>query len=215
MHYGDCPKKIEARNQTIIGAYESHYGRDQIPGDSQYWTICGRCSYEDGILEQNCELDQVAASGIASFDQMHGVEIDPEIFECNRKVNNGVNWHLGDFYETMVEYSNSNEFKPAIINVDMLLMPKHAASYFSKILMFLSNFDHETMLIANFILEHRHLRSKTVDFVRNLESAACFQCAMQRSRWSFHNEYYWYNGTGKTTTKMSGLIFLKGRSIVN
>jgi len=210
MHYGACPKKIESREQTIINTYRKHYKRDSIPNNTQYWTICGRCSYQPNQLEQNCEPDQIIKSKLANPDQIHGVEIDPEIYKYNINSGINVNWYLGDFYETMVEFANNNNFNPAIINADLLHMPDHAATYLSKIMQFLSHFDGQTMIVCNMVKCICNSRNSDInDMIYGLEKEPCFQNAFSKAKWSFHNEYYWYNGTGKTTTKMMTLIMFK------
>jgi hypothetical protein len=209
MHYGGCPKKIESRYQTIIKAYQNHYNLNTIPKDSQYWSICGRCSYEFGKLEDNCEPDQMIKSGLVKPNQIHGIEIDKEIFKYNQKAHKGINWHIGDFYEIMVEYANNNYFNPAIVNSDMLLMPKLGVQYLSKIMQFLTTSANQVMLVGNFVSEHRHFRFGIEDIIDGMEKEPCFQCSMNMANWEFNKEYYWYNGTGKTTTKMMTIILFK------
>jgi len=212
MHYGACPKKLEARHQTIIKTYQEHYNTKSIPNDSQYWSICGRCSYEMNKLEINCEPDQLIKAELIQPNQFFGVEICPEIYGFNSS-NKGMNWFLGDFYEQMVEYSNDNYFNPAIVNADMLLMPKFGVEYFSRIMHFLTSIDSQNiMLIGNFIMKSRHQVAKQEDILRGLEKEAMFQDSMSEGKWSIHNQFYMYNGTGKTRTKMGTMIFFKGDS---
>ncbi len=216
MHYGQCPKKAESRNQTIIQTYKDKYGANSIPTQAQYWTMCGRCSYSENQLEIGCEPYQILQSGLIEPTQFHGVEIDKDIYSWNSKVNNGMNWHYGDFYTTMIEYSNENTFNPAIVNADLIHMPKHAAPYISKIMMFLSTVGIEkTMLICNIVAEHRYLRSDIKEMCRLLESNTNYQMANNVAKWEIHSDYYWYNGTQKVestgrSTKMMTMIFFKG-----
>lgn len=210
MHYGQCPKKAESRNQTIIQTYRKHHNTNSIPQSSQYWSICGRCSYEENKLETNCEPDQVVNSGLIKSNQFHGIEIDQEIYNWNRRGNSEINWYLGDFYETMVEYANHNEFRPAIVNADLLRMPKFGGQYFARIMQFLSGVGGEVMLVGNFVMEHRQMRATIGDLVKRLEGESCFQYAMNNADWSWNPEFYWYNGTGKTSTKMMTVILFKG-----
>ena len=210
-HYGNCPKKRESREETIIDAWRNKTGLERLPDDAQYWTICGKCSYEENVgeLEPNCEPDQIIKSGLALPSQIHGIELEEKIYRCNVTVKNGINWHLGDFYETIVEYANDNSFNPAIVNADMLLMPDNAARYLAKIMRFLSHNDSEVMLVSNMVEEVRHLRSTVDDFIGSLEKEPNFQYAIDMANWEFVPNYYWYNGTGKTTTKMMTVILFK------
>lgn len=209
MHYGACPKKLEARFQTIIKSYRDHYKIQSIPKNTQYWSICGRCSYEMGKMEENCEPDQLIKSKLIQPNQFYGIEINPDIYQFNMASNNKIHWFLGDFYDQMVEYSNHNNFNPSIVNADMLLMPKYGAEYFSRIMHFLTTSTKKVMLVGNFIAEHRHFRFGIKDIVSGLQKESCFQFSMYNGDWKFNSEYYWYNGTGKTTTKMLTLIIHK------
>jgi hypothetical protein len=209
MHYGACPKKLEARYQTIIKTYRDHYGKQSIPKNSQYWSICGRCSYEMNKLEDNCEPDQLIKAKLIKPNQFFGVEINPEIYEFN-KSNKGMNWFLGDFYEQMVEYSNYNIFSPAIVNIDMLLMPKCGVEYFARIMSFLSSIKTKNiMVVANFIIKTRQHVAHKEDIVKRLEREPLFQNSMSINKWRIYNQFYWYNGTGKTRTKMGSIILFK------
>lgn len=209
MHYGACPKKLEARYQTIIKTYRDYYKQDSIPKDKQYWSICGRCSYKFNQIEPNCEPDQLVKYNLIKPKQFYGVEISPEIFEYNKKSNKKMHWFNGDFYEQMIEYSNNNKFNPAIVNVDMLLMPKCGVEYLSKVMSFLSTKTDKVMVIANFILRAWFHKCDINEITKGLEKEPMFQCAMNNGKWKIHKKVYVYNGTGKTNTKMGSVIFFK------
>jgi len=211
MHYGACPKKIESRHQTIIKTYREHYDIQSIPKNKQYWTICGRCSYAKNQLEDNCEPDQIIKSNLVKPSQFHGIEISEEIYKWNKQANKQIHWHLGDFYETMVEYSNHNVFNPAIVNSDMLLMPKYGTQYLSKVMQFLTTASKEVMLVGNFVTEHRHFRADINDIMRGLQEEPSFQFAFDKGNWKIHNKYYWYKGTGKNHTRMTTIILFKNK----
>ena len=49
-----CPKKQEARSQTIIEQYQIHFGQ-KLPPNKQYWAICGQCATPDGQQLHGCE----------------------------------------------------------------------------------------------------------------------------------------------------------------
>jgi len=209
MHYGACPKKAESRFQTIIKTYRKHYKRDAILANAQYWSICGRCSYETGKLEKRCEPDQVIEAKLITPNQFHGVEINDEIYEFNKKADKRIHWYLGDFYEVMVKCSNQDKFNPAIVNTDMLLMPSFGVQYLSRIMQFLTTSAKEVMLIGNFVTEYRHFRKGIEDIKNGLQKEPCYQFSMNNAKWDFNKEYYWYNGTGKTRTKMTTIIMWK------
>ena len=209
MHYGACLKKAESRLQTIIKAYQGHCKKASIPANSQYWSICGRCSYENGKLEIGCEPDQIIKSKLIQPCQFHGVEIDKEIYNWNKRADKRINWHCGDFYETMVEYTNHNKFNPAIVNADMIVMSKYGSQYLSKIMQFLTTSAKEVMLVGNFVTSQRYFREDINDIKKALSNEPGYQFSMNNGKWRLNKEYYWYNGTGKTRTKMTTIILFK------
>jgi hypothetical protein len=210
MHYGACPKKLEARFQTIISTYRNHYKKNSIPKGTQYWSICGRCSYKIGQIEENCEPDQLIKAQFIKPEQFYGVEINPEIHEFNKNSDSKMYWFLGDFYEQMVEFSNHNKFNPSIVNADMLLMPKCGVEYLSKIMHFLTSIKTvPIMLVGNFIMKTRQHVASPIDIVRGLEKEPLFQDSMNSKKWQIHPMFYTYNGTGKTRTKMGTVILFK------
>lgn len=193
--YSLCPKKAESRAQTIINL--------SAPTSRQYWSMCGRCCHRTGVLTPNSEPDQMLS--IIAPSQFHGVELDPEIHSWNKTVPN-FHWHNGDFYETMVEYANRNVFDPAIVNADMVVMPKFGVPYVAKILQFLTGVSGSTMFVANFVTSYRHMRAGIGDIVSGLEREPCYQYAMSSGRWRWHEEYYWYRGTGNGGTTMTTIV---------
>ena len=107
----------------------------------------------------------------------------------------------------MIEYSNHNRFDPAVVNVDMLLMPKCGVEYLSKILHFVTSLKiKNVMVVCNMILKTRQHVAKSEDIIDGLEKEPCFQASMNQCNWKMHNQFYWYNGTGKTRTKMGTII---------
>ena len=112
----------------------------------------------------------------------------------------------------MAEYSNKHEFNPAIVNVDMVYMPKRGSSYFAKILQLLTTAKEakEVILVGNFVMESRHWRSSIDDIIDGLEKQPCFQFSMHNGNWELGDQYYTYLGTGGDSTTMSTIIYHKG-----
>ena len=160
-------------------------------------------------MENNCEPDQLIKNNLIKPHQFFGVEINPEIYAANKNIKN-INWIHGDFYEQMVEYSNNNTFNPAIINADMLLMPKCGVEYLAKIMCLVTSLNiKEVMIVANFILKTRQHVSSKEEIIRRLEKEPMFQAACYNTKWNIYDNCYQYNGTGKTRTKMGSLILSK------
>lgn len=218
MPYASCPNKRDSRTETIIKTYQNHYNATEIPDHKQYWAICGPCCHNEGTLDIGCEPHQLVESGLITPSQFHGIEIQEKIHNLNKTVNNGMHWYLGDFYNTMVAYSCDNTFDPAIVNADLLFMPKLASQYASKILLFLATVNKEEMMVVcNFIAEHRYFRSNMDEMMKCLEREPTFQAAFTSAKWSIHPEYYWYDGTTKEnhrgrSTRMMTAIFFKEKS---
>lgn len=204
-----CPKKIKARSETIISIYRNNYKRESIPINSQYWTMCGRCSHGDGILGQNVEPDQIIKSGLATSKQIHGVEIDLDVFQGNKSISCGINWHNGDFLETMRNYNEEREFRPAIVNADLVVMHKKASSYIAEIMRLLSSVPGDILLISNIVLQYRSHESSIPEMVEALNKHRACMFALDAANWSQGTHHYEYNGTGKTRTKMGTIILAK------
>jgi len=205
-----CPKKLEARRQTIIEPYKDIFG-ESIPADKQYWAMCGQCSIGGKPLE-DCEIDQVSKAGLITPDQFHGVEINPAIHKLNEQGWPDANWYCGDFYGQMKEACADENFNPAIVNADLISMPDRGVGYFADIMSFLSSVVDETMLVANMVMEYKRFpdRNRDMEFVmQQLNKQDQFQKALKNKNWTLYKkQYYAYNGTGEESKSVMGsLIF--------
>jgi hypothetical protein len=207
-NWGD-PKKIQARQDTILTPYRNFYHRHGIPKNRQYWTMCGQCASAKGELIKGCELDQMVREKLIVPNQFHGSEIVLEIHEVNSMVPEAY-WHNKDFYQAMVEASNRDDFNPAVVNIDTISMTKEGALQIAKIMSFLSKLNiRRVMVIANIILQIRsHFSSnqKTMDFLKELLP---FQFAMSNGGWHIYDRGYVYSGTGGNNTTMGTIIFYR------
>ena len=206
-NWGD-PKKLKARDETILSFYRKTFKRQSLPANKQYWTICGQCSSGDGNPILGCEYDHVVSSKFSKPSQFHGVEIVPEIHTANLTVK-GPHWHQGDFYKAMVAQDNLGDFNPAIVNADLLMMPENGAEYLSRIMAFLTSLNvNGVMVVGNVILRQRQHRFKNDDTVRFLFESAQFKYAMSAGKWVVHPMGYTYNGTGNNRTIMGTVVLL-------
>lgn len=206
-----CPKKLEARRQTIIEPYREIFGKN-IPRGKQYWAMSGQCATSSGLPLENCELDQVVNSGLINISQFHGVEINHEIHKLNDQGWPEANWHCGDFLRVMQGSCADEEFNPAIVNADFITMPDRTIGYLSDILSFLSFVTKEVMLVANMVMEYQRFpeRNRDIEFVMNrLNNKGQFQKSLKNREWKVYNQkYYSYTGTGQESrTTMGSLIF--------
>jgi len=210
LHYPtwNCPKKMEAREQTIILPYRELYKRQSIPKDKQYWTMSG--SYEDSNHNPiKGEFHQVEEAGLISENQFHAIDIDSKIIEQNSSYYPNLNWHCGDFLETMKNYSIDSDFNSAIINCDNVRLPARGIRYLAGLLMFVEdNVEDNVMVISNIMLSHPYQKSaiasgqEMIDLLSNVYHFA--------NRWTAFPHCYKYHGSGKkSSTWMGSLIFVK------
>ena len=203
--YGNCPKKRQARQDTIITQYRKYFGHS-LPEDKQYWTMCGNCTSDDGTLNEGSELGQLVSEGLITYNQFHGVEIETDIYNKNILCNDEANWYCGDFHNTL---SSAEKFNPGLVNCDLIYMPKIGAIYLAKIMALLHSAVDEVLLIGNFILRTRHHVSGGDDIIRYLDKCPQFHVAYDSGQWIMNDAYYWYMGTGGDQTKMGTVIFVK------
>jgi hypothetical protein len=190
MKTWSCPKKIAARADTIIALG---------PVKGQYWSIAGLC---DG---PGCEVDQVLESGIITPEQFHGVEIQRDIYDANMAAYPELQWHHGDFLQVMQDYP---DFRPGLVNADLLDSVDTAADYVAQLLYFL--LPHDTKLVVNFVMECRGYRTTPGHVIERLLEQQLFRYAV-RQGWTHGNRCYLYPGTsGRPRTVMGTFIFQQG-----
>ncbi len=203
------PKKIEAREQTIIIPYKELFNRQSIPKDKQYWTMSGSYCKRNKPIEG--EFHQLEKAKLIKSNQFHAVDIEENIIKKNKEFYPNLNWYVGDFLKTMKEYSLSKKFNPAIINCDNVRLPEKGIAYLISLLMFIdNNVKGELMLISNLMLNNPYRRtvmSSGEDMLNLLYNNKHYTL---NGHWSIFPYYYKYHGTGKrANTYMGSLIFVK------
>ncbi|MGA2063546.1 MAG: hypothetical protein ABSG86_01190 [Thermoguttaceae bacterium] len=187
MKTWSCPKKIAARADTIIALG---------PVKGQYWSMAGLC---DG---PGCEVDQVLNSGIVMPEQFHGVEIQRDIYDANVAVYPELHWHHGDFLQVMQAHP---DFRPGLVNADLLQSVDTAADYVARLLYFLT--PHDAKLVVNFVMECRGYRTTTDHVIERLMQCQQFRYAVRRG-WTHGDRCYLYPGTShRPRTVMGTFIF--------
>ncbi len=182
MKTWNCRKKIEARNQTLI---------HDCP--NQYWSMAGLCT------TPNSEVEQI----LQHIDpwQFHGVEINRDIYDANVEAWPELSWHLGDFFQVMRQCSG---FNPSVVNADLLQTADTAAEYIARIMYLLMPY--EVTLVANFVLEHRHICHDPDYVIQKLTNCHQFRHAMNNG-FEFLGCYR-YPGTGpRSQTVMGSFLF--------
>jgi hypothetical protein len=206
-------KKVQARLDTIIAPYRQRTHRQRLPADAQYWTVCGQCTDLNGKPNPESELSQLLSARLLRPNQFHGVDNSAEIIAANQRAYPDVHWHLGDFYRVLYAESGKPDFRPAIINADLINMPDRAASYTVSLMSILAYCSGPVMLLVNVVLEYQRLAARKSDIERFIvrisddPSLSAVRCC---SAWTDPTEYYFYEGTGDDSrTKMGSLIFWK------
>ena len=206
-------KKKIAREETIINQYRKIYNRQSIPQDKQYWTMCGNLSDNNNNINHDSEYAQIIRESLIQPHQFKGVEIDETIYKRNKQVLPNIEIYQDDFYKTLNRQANQNQFKPAIVNADLINMPEIGAIYISKIIALLSMMPGEIMLVANLVLDSPYIspirKKQDMDrFLFNLLSQHKFNAF--KHHWNFNNECYKYAGNREhSRTSMGSYIFWK------
>jgi hypothetical protein len=206
-------KKKIAREETIINQYRKIYNRQSIPQDKQYWTMCGNLSDNNNNINHDSEYAQIVREGLIKPHQFKGVEIDETIYKRNKQVLPNIEIYQDDFFKTLNRQANQNQFKPAIVNADLINMPEIGAIYISKIIALLSMMPGEVMLVANLVLDSPYIsptrKKQDIDrFLVNLKNQHKFNAF--KHHWNFNNECYKYAGNREhSRTSMGSYIFWK------
>ncbi len=186
MKTWSCPKKIQARAETILS----------LPKPvNQYWSMAGLCTGE------GCEVDQLLSNNFIKPHQFHGVERVQSIYEQNVAAYPNLNWHHGDFFQAMRQYP---DFNPSLVNADLMTSVDTSADFVARLIGLLTPFD--AMLIVNFVMEHRGYKTTVNHVLDRLTECQQFRHAI-RQGWDHNGHCYLYPGTGKRHTLMGTFIF--------
>jgi len=203
-----CPKKKLAREETIISPYREYFSY-QLPAEKQYWTMCGQCATVSGVPIIDTEFNHIISSNLISQDQFFGIEINKDIHKVNTAAYPGIKFINGDFYSTLLEHSNNDNFNPGIINVDLLKTPQYGASTFGNIMHLISKSGiNNVMLIGNFLLRVYYNKEQDGNEIASeLKNNISYKISINTRNWKRRNQYYKYYGTGKSNTVLGSVIY--------
>lgn len=213
-----CPKKQESRDITIVSAYRSIFNRQNIPSNSQYWTLCGGYyNKEKQPLWKGTELDQLTQSGLITIGQYHGVDRENYIIEQNRIHFPQVHWHYGEFLQVARDQAADEKFKPAIVNLDGLNQPRLSIENLKRILRLIDyNCPQEVLLLVNVVLDCPYKGDSPDqlfdgnDFMREFFNNQQVRIA---KHWIIGSDYFEYPGSGEgSKTIMGTFIFAKEKN---
>ena len=207
--YDLCPKKTQARHQTIIEAYRELFG-EKLPKARQYWTLCSQQVAEDGQILSGSELEQVLDSGLISVSQFCGVDRERHVIDLNSKHIPKARWYCDDFYSCL---SKARLFRPAIVNCDLIVMPKTGAPLIGDVISLLTRRGiKDAMVIANFVLKTRYQKDVgAAKIFAELNEVQNFRFFFSRGGWKIYRagQVYSYDGTKRTSARMGSIIFYR------
>lgn len=203
-----CPKKLEAREETIIKSYRKFIGPNSIPSNKQYWTICAAQYNDEGKLLKGCEYDQLTKSGLIKPEQFYGVEMNENIHVNNVLLKLPCHFINDDFLTSMRVHQQLGIFNPAIVNFDTLLMPSRGVKQFENILWFLSDTEtiKDVLVIGNFIVEQRRCQRSPYEIFERMNKTLL----SSHFKLKYHDRPYVYAGSGNDDrTWMASVILWK------
>ena len=204
-NWGKRNIKKQARFDTIISEYQRIFNCDNI-GDKQYWTMCSRCTDDNGKPQEGSEYDQTINSGLLLPNRWNGVDKDAAFIRDNKQAYPTANWYAGDFYWTMREAWSNDAFHPAIVNIDTMVMGPRAAPFVADILDLCSELDN-IMVVINIVTEEprRHRKIPMSTFLDLLGKEPKFRHSERNAKWQFDEEKYLY----KKHSEMGTIILYK------
>jgi hypothetical protein len=207
-----CPKKKLAREETIIKLYRKWSGKESLPGDLQYWSLCGPCGDENGLIPGR-EFDHIISSGLIRPSQWYGVERLPESAANNMLLKDivGGNWFQGNIIDVM---DRQPILRPGFINLDTNSMFEQAMREAGDIMCMLSMSDHPILMTVNVVRGvERYGRSpiSMQEVVKNIKSR-CVLAMLRSEKWNILGnpgqfDFFQYPGTGRSSTTMMSIFF--------
>lgn len=213
----DCIENVYAREKTIIELYRLLFQRDSIPKDRQYWTMCGAYfNFKQNRIVKG-ELVQLLKAGFIKPEQFYGVDREQIIIDKNRELFPEIKWIHGDFEKSMLSYSISGNFNPAIINYDGVMQPVYGMRYLKKIMKLLDwNFSNDVLLIASFVLKNPYRKSDKLTFSIPDTLEELSKIYFFPDHWLLIPNAYCFTGhSRKAKAEMGVLMFLKEKHDIN
>lgn len=209
--YGQCPKKIASRDETIIRPWRNFSKMTSVPG--QFWGFPGPIFGAHGELETLCEPEHMRVTDlISSHAQYYGVERVAEIHKRNMKavqhLNPAPNLFHGEFHDVVDDFFGRKAFNPSILFLDTLWCPHRGAVLLNHVLRRCNYVDNQKLITLNVIQEQqRRGRVFTPDYVAQEIRENC-ALELARGKWIQDKKAWQYNGTGSATgTKMLSVTF--------
>ena len=216
------PKKRQWRQVQIINAWREKFAARTIPTDAQVWSLSGICAGDGGALPglaKGTELDQLLEEGLIVPGQYHGVEVKPEIYDANSKIQ-GPHWYCDDLLSVMKDNIGEDRFAPALVIYDVLWYPWTNSEYLADVVYQVTQVSKDVLIVVNQIMLSRHGYAESEDLVKYVVDEWRFQDAAKQAKregvpWHFpdrEDEYYVYDGTGEGSRSQFASVHFWRRS---
>jgi hypothetical protein len=220
-------EKMNARKATVIEFYKEWSGRQTLPSNLFYWTLCGKLANAGDLAGKNVEFEHVVSiNPIITADQWVGVERGEEdgikeIEKLKQAYAGRGNWLDGEFFDCFAD--NYNRYPPGIVNLDTTTYYKNGLELAGDILMLLSEISYECMVVVNVSRGNRYFKGghtivdgkvhiMTTDEAAEMikKSNRCIRaaCALEDG-WNLNKKCYEYGGTGNSASEFNTWIFVK------
>jgi hypothetical protein len=209
-----CPRKANARRDTIINIYKDLFSKS-LPNNKQYWTLAGPCFDNKGNLGTNSEICQLTEAGLIFARQYHGIDNSEEIIEKNKITAPGANFYYGDFITQIQIESENPNFNPGIIHADYTRLKETVVIDTSNIVYLIENINiSDVMIVMNFPWNNPYSGAfkgeiTPQDVINLLKNNQRFNNSWNE-RWLIYPKCYTYGGTGdKSKTTMVTFILIR------
>jgi len=205
-----CPKKMQARQETIIDLYRSIFGRSSLPDHQSYITLCAQCGNSRGKVKKGSEFETVVNEKLVKESQFYGIEGNPEIHKLNKGLKTSAKWFYGDFLDMVQEVAaNDLSFRPGIINYDSIHFPTTDPDYFIRLLKVVMKMNWtDVLVLGNFVLLAHGREVSYENILDSFVDSAHSKIVFSTDFFSLYPHVYLYDGTGKkSATKMGTIAF--------
>lgn len=187
-------EKIQARQENVA-IYKRLSGRQDIPADKTYWTLCNTQS-----TEPTSEINQLL--GLLTKSQFVGVDNDPSLIEQNRVNHPEATFYAGEWTDVIAVPDFSSA---ALVYLDLMSVADSPASA-DIVYRTMKACPTGTVLIVNVSLNNAYNAHRaTIDSL--LENVTDKMSEGEIAGWNFDDfEQFEYNGSGSTAMCTVGLV---------
>lgn len=221
--FAHWPKKILARENTIIAPWRQLSRSKSLPQKTHHLTLCGPVApkTDSDALD---ELRHLSVSGLLDPTQFHGVEKEPAFHRSNlaavktMPASKRPLLHHGDIVRVLDDGLRTKQISPSILNLDTLHGPRQALSMLANSITLLNQCRNFVMVVWNVIIESRfhHQVNRRPELDEALRDPK-LNLFLEEGHWHRYswpkNNIYTYDGTGPDSKHtMTTLVWWKAAS---